>query len=428
MKREVAKTMNRQNDQMLSHNESNDSLCTAIFLVNSKAHMRMFRPIIAKLKKWKIYIVNIGFFNSEPKLSHNMHKVPFLSENYKHPSKLLSKLNPNILICAIDTTFIAKLFIQGAKALSIPTLHIQDGIIDPDRKAHRHKHLKMLIIYSIRELFQPKYNFILKIHLLLFLVNAIIFRNYEHLGGAFQGHSGCDKIVCFGPMSASILISEGIPEDRIAILGNPKFDLIMKSMNSVSLIKAQIGISERQRVILVTTQYFVEIGQWSITDRFKFIENIIDSLKNIENTICIIKPHSIIEKKEIYEDIVEQLHARDFCRILSPDLNTEKLIAICDLLITTTSTTAFEAIAINKPIIIYNISNYKKAKTFDKHGIWYAEKKKDLHKIIPQILSNPQLKYRDSKAVEKFFNNNISLHNGMASKKIARLVAQMASA
>ncbi len=397
----------------------------AVFLVNSQAHMNMFTPIIEELKQWNIFIINIGFLPIDSPIPENVSRVPFMNGPFRSPYETLLDINPSILICAIDTTFIAKLFIDKCKQLRIPTLYIQDGMIDFERSKQKTKHLVMLIKYSFRELCDSVYCPKLKFYLLYFLAKAIVFRKCNYLGGAFQGHAGCNKIACFGLSSADGFISEGIPKNRLVIVGSPKFDLILNSTACSSSLRQGMGISTKSKVVLVATQYFVEIGKWRVADRREFIEGILDAIADIEDTICLIKPHPIIEKAETYKEIVSFAGYNVQSRVLNPLLPMERLISMCDLLITTTSTTAVEAMVVNKPTIVFNLTKDKKARKLSEHGVWYAEEVGILKKIVGKVLSDPDCSLRDPNAIECFIRNNVTLNDGMASQKITQLIEQM---
>lgn len=167
-----------------------------------------------------------------------------------------------------------------------------------------------------------------------------------------------DKIAVYGQYHYDLLSKSGTyRSEDIIITGQPRYD-ILSSMQRIYSKKEFLKthqINTDHRIVLWTTQCH------GLDDREnkKNFASVFRAIKNIEDVTLIIKQHprEPTVSPKYAKEIKRYISYCDLSSILMPaSSDTFELLNICDLLIVKDSTTAMEAIALNKPIIVLNLS------------------------------------------------------------------------
>jgi len=155
------------------------------------------------------------------------------------------------------------------------------------------------------------------------------------------------------------------------------------------------------------------------------VKAILRASKEITDIILVIKQHPA-EGEECTRLLKEMIKEYQSDAIITPkDSDTYELLSICDLHITRTSTTAREAVAMNKPVIIFNISGDDDGVEYAKEGvalgIYSSEKLKDA--IINLLEDDSVLCKNRSRYIEKYLYRI----DGKATERVVNLLAGVLS-
>ena len=231
---------------------------------------------------------------------------------------LLSQVRPKSIFLPYETGVYAMAFIVAAEELGIKTIGMQHGII---HKAH--------FDYSIDNL-RTKTSSV-----------------------------GCPiptYLLVFGEFYRKLLVETfSYPSDRVITVGNPAYESvpteIMDSRRQKILL--DIGLDPSKKTVLVATsghQAKYGRGDYDVL----IVKALSESLAQMGNDIqVLVKVHPIEDAAE-YLRIVREKNAPNLTVI--EEYPIQQLIAICDVFVSVLSTTIFEAMVMNKPVIIVEIS------------------------------------------------------------------------
>lgn len=205
------------------------------------------------------------------------------------------------------------------------------------------------------------------------------------------------------------------PEDKLKIVGQPRYDFIFKGYYSKKNFCKKNGITCKKKLILVTTQPFgLEIHK-TISD--KFITAILRLEDNLEEMKIIIKPHPR-ENANYYKNLLK----KSSIHILNEKYDTYDAINACDVLITSSSTTAVEAMIMKKPVLILNLSGEEKTPYTESGAAILVKKEENLLKTIKLLLFNVKVREELFKKQKDFLYQFIYLQDGKATERFIDLI------
>ena len=153
----------------------------------------------------------------------------------------------------------------------------------------------------------------------------------------------------------------------------------------------------------------------------KNISAVYNAVKSLKNVQLVIKLHP-------GEDQKAPLYRKDksFKPIMDrEEINTFELLKACELTITRHSTTAMEAVVLNKPVIILNLSGEPDPVEYVKEGVAlgvYDEK--DLEATIKKLLKD---KSELTKKREKYIEKYLYKVDGKATERVVNVIGRMTS-
>lgn len=400
----------------------------ALFVVSSTAQVEMFKVLVNYLNDFEIKFINIDISFNQDEIKILIEKYGFNCQdidNYNMRSvvKILKKENPNIIITGNDVTLMDLLFIKAANKMDIPSITVQDGTLVKSRHIKRNKSflisLKYLFNVPLRILkliFNSKYQF-------KFKISQLIEEYYRKDIPFIYGHGESSKIALFGETTKSLLISEGIPPEKLEITGNPKFDSLFqyKDPELKLILKKRWDIPSEKKVVTILTQYLVESNSWTSEQRRFFISKIANACFNLPNVQLIIKLHPSKENKDDYHKILEDL---PISALLYQSEPLHEIITLSDVIISVSSTSALEAMALDKPVLIINMDS--SSKFFKDGGVLFIEETDPIQPALEKLLNHPY-DFIDENKVKKFVYDQAYIIDGNASKRISNLIREMVS-
>lgn len=167
----------------------------------------------------------------------------------------------------------------------------------------------------------------------------------EYPEWAFFSHN---IIAAMGETSRSAMIAQGIPEERIIVTGHPGFDRLLSQEPDACLpLRDKLGIKNGQKMVLFTSQPYY-VGVFNTPEiRGVMIKAIVEAVNSLEDIILVVKPHPTDNTRELRKLVGKSPKVV----IADKTANILHLIKSCDILITFFSTSAMEALYVNKPVI-----------------------------------------------------------------------------
>jgi len=339
---------------------------TILFVPSNRNHVIIFNSLTDFMRGNKFIFITQGSYKNEGaeneliKVGKEFKKIE--SYKKKDPTYILKKENVGVVVIGNDIDVIPQWFIHCAKNLKIPTVLIQDGLLFKLKTKHDFR----------RSVSQIKLS---KSKLLLLESKLLLTGNYKKIT---YGESKCEQIHVWGKPFQKYLEKKGINKKQILNIGylkNKKFNVNKEK-------------TDECEIILYTPTELVKPGIISFEEMKKNTDILFSTIISFNDIKLIIKPHPI-EKTIIYDEFAKKYP--DKITVSKSDFFTT--LKECSLLITNLSTTAIEALAMNKPVIVF-LPKLKEIVDSDqchrdliaKNVILYADNRKSLEKQIKKII------------------------------------------
>ncbi len=303
-------------------------------------------------------------------------------------SSLINRMNPSLAFISNESGHSEKSLVIAAKKQHVPALAMQHGIIVPTNRGY---------IYSTKDI-SP---------------NGSIQAPYNPIS---------DKVAVFGTKYEDLLINQGhFPKSCVVVTGNPKFDKLLqmvKKFKDRQHLRRWLNIPAKKPILLWTTQ-----THWlSLEENLKNIDAVYTAIDELNVEV------NLIVKLHPNEDQQAPLYRGDSRIdpiIMGRDAEILQLIYASDILLTKHSMTATEAVALNKPVIILNLSGMPDVIDCVQEGVAVGVyTKEDLKDAIMSLLHD------DSSLASNrpnYIDSNFYLIDGKSSKRMAQLMLSMIS-
>jgi len=223
-----------------------------------------------------------------------------------------------------------------------------------------------------------------------------------------------DKIALWGERSKKGLIGRGINPSRLTITGNPGYDKIIPIRNNQRIYK--------DNFIVFATQMTEDYTSIDMNKDEEIINVLYSAIKKIPDSRLIIKVHPG-EKIKKYQRLIKNKKYQNVEVIKKTDLF--ELLNKSSILTTYASTVALEAIILNKPVIIVNLTGQPYQYPYIKSGAAIGVcKEEDLCPAIIDVLNNPDVQNRLAEKREKFILDNVYKLDGKATLRVINLIEE----
>ena len=296
-------------------------------------------------------------------------------------SKLIQKEKPSMFLMLNEYSLWERSVLIAAKIQNIPTMAIQHGEIT---KTHRG------YMYSEKDI-SPTYSF---------------------------RHPYCplpDKIAVFGEYYEDLLTTiSHFPKSAVIPTGQPRYDAIyfIKKYKDVKEIRKMFNLPLNKKILLWTTQ----THGMPVEEALKNIATVYTALKEFPEIELIIKLHpsedqkaTLYKKNSIFRP-----------KIFRGDTDTFLLLYASDIVMTKTSTTALEALAFEKPVIILNLSGLSDIVDYVSEGVALgAYNEENFKDAIRNILAG---KAKLDENRQRYIQRKLYKIDGKASERVVSVV------
>ena len=309
---------------------------------------------------------------------HNLKQISIA----KH---LIKRINPSVIVIEEETGMFERALLIAARLKGVPTLAIQHGNFNLTHTGYRFKKGQIAEDLSICSPFVQI----------------------------------PDKTAVYGEYHKHLLTDmSAYPSHAVVVTGQPRYDLLISfgEWFSRSRFERKWGISPNKKLILWTTQCHA-FPDW---ENLSYFEAVFNALRIIENVTLIIKQHP--GEGERYTQMIHR-QVSDYgvdVRVVPKDMDTFEMLFVSDLLITNHSTTGMEAVALNKPVIILNLSGEPDIVNYVEDGVALGVyKKEDLGPVIRKLLADDtELAVHRQEYVRKYLYKI----DGKASERVAEVI------
>jgi len=281
--------------------------------------------------------------------------------------RIIELEKPEILISVNDVRNIERAMIFSANSKSIPTLLVQHGVINNNST--------------------PEYG-------------------------------AASNIAIFGEFTKNILLKRGISKKKIVITGNPLFDKLINFTYNKKEILKKLELNPAKKIIVFASQPLPDLEE-----RKRIFIAVTEVLKTIHDVQIVVKPHPA-EMEDFYKNIDIPNTADSV--IITKKVDLYGLLYSCDLLITGFSTTALEAMILNKPVITVNFSGKSDIMPYAKSGAAIGVyKEEDLLNAVRNIINNEGVVEKLTNNRRQFVYEHAFKTDGNASKRVLNYIEQL---
>ena len=231
-----------------------------------------------------------------------------------------------------------------------------------------------------------------------------------------------DKIAVFGDYYKDLFINySSYSPDKVVVTGQPKNDYLARADEIFDKNKLcnKLGINPNEKIVVWITQ----THGLTLDENRKNVSCVYNALRLLKNTRLIIKLHpGENQKAPLYREnkLIKPII------IAAKDADTNELLYACDVMITKNSTTTIEAMILNKPVIILNLSNQPDYVPYAESGAAAGVyKEEDLLPTLKKVLYDSQFRKKFEKNRKKFVYEHAYIQDGKASKRVSDLIMQM---
>ncbi len=209
---------------------------------------------------------------------------------------------------------------------------------------------------------------------------------------------------------------------KVIVTGLPRYDIFYHAdkIYSKERFKNIYSIAENKKIILWTTHFCHGMDDNEIR---KSLDIIFKTSREISEAVLVIKQHPG-EGEEHTNMINEYLNKYNIDAIMaSKDSDTYELLFVCDLMITKSSATAMEAVALDKPVVILNLSGDSDIVDYVGQGVALGVyKEDDLRPAVMKLLKDDtELAENREKYVERYLYKV----DGNATERVVELISKM---
>lgn len=340
---------------------------------------------IKKLLEYK----GIKFDLLENRFSHYFTTVfGVMVEYIEMANRMIEEEKPDLILLMNENGRFERALIIASKLKGVPVLAVQHGIITPFQK---------LYIYAQDEI-SPE-------------------------GSVKSPYCPIpDMTAVYGTYHKDLLTKVGAyPEDSVVVTGQPRYDYLYyadKIYSKEKFLKNH-KISQDHKIVLWATACHA----YSDEENIKNFKTVFGTMQNIKNVTLIIKQHPG-EGEKCTKMIKGHLNRYKIDALLTPkNSDTYEQSFICDLMITKDSTTAMEAIALNKPVIVLNLGGEPCVVDYVEQGVALGVyKEEDLILAIENLLKDDtELAMNRNKYIEKYLYKI----DGKATERVVKLVEEI---
>ena len=253
---------------------------------------------------------------------------------------------------------------------------------------------------------------------------------YVHMNGDISPDSSArapycpipDRTAVYGPYHEQLLTRiAGYPAGSVVVTGQPRYDRLhnVDRIYSKEGFMSRHGIKPNNKIVLWTTQCHA----FTMRENEELLTTVFDAMCKISNARLVIKQHP--GEKEIHTRLIKTYASRYGmdASLVPKNSDTYEQLHACDLLVTTHSTTAMEAVAVQKPVVILKLGLRPESTDYVAEGVAIqVADRSQLRPTIERLLEDDSML---SKNRSKFIGKYLYRMDGKSTQRMIDLISKM---
>lgn len=205
---------------------------------------------------------------------------------------------------------------------------------------------------------------------------------------------------------------------KVVVMGQPRYDILAHASEiyDKSKIVMDLGLDPNKKIILWCTQTHGMSSEENISS-INAVYNTMTSLKDEVQLVIKLHP-SEDQDAPLYYDNTSYKPV-----ILKKDVDTNALLYSCEMMITKNSTTAMEAVILNKPVIVLNLSGDPDQVNFVSEGVALGVYDQvDLFSATKKILDDNSILHEKR---EEYIKKYLYKIDGKATERVVNLIISL---
>jgi hypothetical protein len=248
---------------------------------------------------------------------------------------------------------------------------------------------------------------------LLLLHAGMIGRNYE------CPQFLVDEIAVTGKFAEDILIKCGVDKNRLTVTGRPTYDAMVRAEEHFDKdnICNKLGLNPEKKIAVFTTQ---PLSPW---ESEAMVYAICKAVKEFSGLQFVVKVHPSELDLSIYQRVTGDIGVD---ALITRDANIYEVLYVSDIVITGFSTTALDAMILDKPVITVNLTGLEDPLPFAESGAAVGVyEEKDLIPAIKRGLYEEDAGEKLREAREKFVHEHSYKKDGKSTERVVKLIENM---
>lgn len=248
---------------------------------------------------------------------------------------------------------------------------------------------------------------------LLLMQLGMLGRNYE------CPHLLADKISVAGDFIRELIIKCGISENRVVVTGRPAYDAFIQAEQNYDKVEIckRLGLDPTKRILVYCTE---NLPQRETRDT---VLTICNGIRRFSDLQVIIKVHPAELSVSIYEEVAKMVGIK---ALVTRDAKISEILFICDVMITGFSTTALDAMILDKPVITMNFTGLPDPIPFAESGAAVGVYERgEIERAIEEGLYDETVKAKLRENRDQFVYEQAFRKDGKATDRVVSLIEQM---
>ncbi len=405
-----------------------------LFVPSNRGEIAQFKLVKPRLEALGHVVVAIAQDEEREVLLRDAGFSPQLMKNYRTPNMLgvIEQEKADILLTKTGSHTLRAL-IFAANHAGVPSLRVDDGITG-DYSALRNIPLRRSLLKlakALGRLLTFKAN-TRPFWYLLATVMAIN-RPWQSLRKIIEelllstyplpSYAEGLNIAVMGPFAKKAYVNMGVPPEKVFVTGQPGFDILYQKKLDKDWLRAELGIPEDKGLVTLATQPSPSLRIWGEGMYEKVVTAVVQAMEQFPEKQLVIKLHPA-ETGEECRQILDQIGCDR--AIICRDIDIHEVLYASDLLITVHSTVALEAMLLDKPVIMMNLSDkpdpYPYARSGAALGVY---KEEDLAPAMKQALSDPKARDELARNRKRFAMEHAYKLDGQSAQRVADLITRL---
>jgi len=230
-----------------------------------------------------------------------------------------------------------------------------------------------------------------------------------------------DKISVPGDFIKDLVINCGVDTSKVVVTGRPTYDALVRAEGRFDRDKIcrRLKLDPARKIVVYCSENL------PLRDTERIAGAVCRAMKSFSDVQFIIKVHPSELSISIYNKIAREIGVQV---LVTKEENIYEVLFACDLMITGFSTTALDAMILDKPVITINFTGLPDPIPFAESGATIGVyREEDLEPAIREGLYDDSVKERLRNDREKFVYEQTYLKDGKATERIVDLIARMVS-